>query len=134
MSFSPEDRPLSPHLQIYRLPITALTSISHRITGVALFLGSLLLIGWLWALAYDGDYYNCYQEIATHWASKIILMGWSFALFYHLTNGLRHLLWDMGKNYEPQASRRSSYLVIAIALIATVALWCSLLKAVSFQF
>lgn len=133
MSISPQDRPLSPHLQIYRLPITALTSISHRLSGVALFAGSLLLVGWLWGLAYDGEYYAFYQEIASHWVAKIILMGWTLALCYHLVNGLRHLLWDMGRNYDKNASRKSSYVVIALALGLTIGLWCSILKIVSFN-
>ena len=132
MTISSNDLPLSPHLQIYRLPITALTSISHRISGVVLFLGSLLLVGWLWGLAYDGEYYAFYQEIATHWIAKVILMGWSLAMFYHLLNGLRHLLWDTGRNFDKNASRRSSYVVIALAVGLTIGVWCSILQTVSF--
>lgn len=132
MTISPEDRPLSPHLQIYRLPITALTSISHRITGVALFLGSLLLLAWLWALAYNGEYFAFWAEIASHPAAKVILIGWTFALFYHLCNGIRHLFWDAGKGFDKCTSRKSSYIVILVAAAMNFALWCSLFKQISF--
>lgn len=132
MSLHQPDRPLSPHLQVYRLPLTALTSISHRLTGVALFAGSLLLVAWLWALAYDAAYFDFWNEVASHWAAKLVLMGWTFALFYHLCNGVRHLFWDMGKGFNKHTATKNSMLVIFTALVINAALWCSILMNVSF--
>ena len=126
------ERPLSPHLQVYRLPLTALTSISHRITGVALSLGTLLLISWLWAVAYDGEYYALWQSVASHWAAKLVMIGWTFAVFYHLGNGIRHLFWDVGRGFDISNATRSGLMVILFAFAMTFAVWCALFQHISF--
>lgn len=130
MSTSDDQRPLSPHLQVYRLPLTAITSISHRITGVALWVGSLLLVGWLWAVAYDGEYYNCWQELASHTLGKIALIGWTFALFYHMANGVRHIFWDAGLGFDKDTATKNGLLVIFVAFAMTAALWGGLMQEI----
>lgn len=132
MSITPHQRPLSPHLQVYKLPLTALTSISHRITGVALFFGTFLLVGWLWALAYDGEYFAFWSDIATHPISKVILIGWTFALSYHMANGVRHLFWDAGKGFNKHTSTKTGVLVVGLAIALTAGIWCALFQQISF--
>jgi succinate dehydrogenase / fumarate reductase cytochrome b subunit len=116
-------RPLSPHLQIYRMPLTAMLSIFHRITGVALALGSLILMWWLVAAASGPDYYAHVQGWLGSWLGRIILLGFTFALFYHLCNGVRHLFWDMGRGFEVAVAERVGVIVIACAVILTVLAW-----------
>ena len=132
MSKDTNQRPLSPHLQIYKPQITSVLSITHRATGVALWAGSLLLVGWLWALAYDGDYYACLQEMAAHPLAKILLIGWTFALNYHLANGIRHLFWDAGRGFELCNVSKSGILVVLFALTATASVWCWLIRQYGF--
>src|SRR5688500_2907199 len=95
-----QDRPLSPHLQIYRWQITMVMSILHRITGVALAVGTLLLIWWLVAAAAGPDAFATAQDFLGSILGRLLLLGWSWALFYHLCNGIRHLAWDAGWGFE----------------------------------
>ena len=120
---SPRNRPLSPHLQIYKLPITALMSISHRITGVALALGTLLLAYWLSAAAYGPQAFERAQNFVGSWFGVLLLLGFSAALFYHLCNGIRHLLWDAGWGYEIEQSKRLNVVVLAAAGALTLVTW-----------
>ena len=118
-----DKRPLSPHLQVYRPQITSVMSITHRATGFFLSIGTLFLVAWLWAAAYDGEYFAFWQMAAKHWVGQLALLGWTFAFFYHLCNGIRHLFWDMGKGYELANVTRSGILVILTASIMTVLTW-----------
>ncbi len=90
------DRPLSPHLQIYRWQLTSVLSILHRATGVALSAGTILLVWWLVAAASGPEAYEGVQEFLGSWLGLLLLFGWSLSLFYHLCNGIRHLVWDTG--------------------------------------
>lgn len=121
------NRPLSPHLQVYRLPLTALMSITHRITGVGLTLGTLLLTWWVAAAAYGEAEYAQVQAFLGTWLGQLILLGFSFALFYHLCNGLRHLFWDFGKYFELEQVRRTDVVVLIGAVALTVATWAQVL-------
>ncbi len=121
------DRPLSPHLQVYRLPLTALMSISHRITGIGLTLGTLLLAWWVTAAAYGEDQYNQVQALLSTWLGLLILFGFTFALFYHLCNGLRHLFWDFGRYFELEETRRADVVVLVGSVALTVATWVMVL-------
>ena len=94
------DRPLSPHLQVYKPQWTSVLSILHRITGVALAAGTLLLVWWLAAAASSADYFAWVQGFMASWAGIVLLMGWAFALYYHLCNGIRHLFW--GRRDRPR--------------------------------
>src|SRR5690606_1427727 len=93
-------RPLSPHLQIYRPQITSTLSILHRLTGIALGGGTLLLTWWLVAAAAGPEAFATAQGFICSIVGRLLLFGWSFALFYHLCNGIRHLVWDAGYGFE----------------------------------
>ena len=119
----PASRPLSPHLQIYRWQITSVLSILHRLTGLALSLGTLLLVWWLVALASGPDAFATAQAFVGSWLGRLLLLGWSYSLFYHLANGIRHLFWDAGYGFELKDAYRSGWIVVAVSLIATAVSW-----------
>ena len=116
-------RPLSPHLQIYRLPLPALLSITHRMTGVVLSTGTVLLALWRIALAQGRETFATAMMIISHPLGQIVLFGYSVALFYHMCNGIRHLNWDRGSGLEIEAVYRSGKITIAAAVCLTAALW-----------
>ena len=117
------DRPLSPHLQVYKLQLTSVLSILHRITGLALALGTLLLVWWLVAAALGVGAFEIVQNIIASWVGRVILLGWSFSLFYHLCNGIRHLFWDIGLGFKLSASYLSGWLVITASIVLTLVAW-----------
>ena len=121
------DRPLSPHLQVYHLPLTALMSITHRMTGGALTVGTLLLAWWVTAAAHGEAQYEQVQAFLGTWLGLLILLGFSFALFYHLCNGLRHLFWDFGRYFELEQTRRADIVVLIGSVALTVAAWAQVL-------
>ena len=130
MSSLHEQRPLSPHLQVYKPQITSMMSITHRLTGVALSLGSILLVAWLWSAAYSDE---CYQWLMTHldaWYGRLALVGWTFALFYHLLNGIRHLFWDTGRGFKLHQVTFSGVLVLLSATALTVVSWLLILQQI----
>ncbi|MGB1875908.1 MAG: succinate dehydrogenase, cytochrome b556 subunit [Rhodospirillaceae bacterium] len=118
-----QNRPLSPHLQVYRLPLTALMSITHRMTGIGLTLGTLLLAWWVSAAAYGQAEYEQVQAFLGSWIAMILLLGFSFALFFHLCNGIRHLFWDFGNYFELHETRRADICVLIGAAALTAATW-----------
>ena len=115
------ERPLSPHLQVYRLPRTALLSITHRMTGVALSGGILILTFWLTSATYSAECFAWAQDIMGSWIGQIVLWGVLFSLYYHLGNGIRHMVWDSGAGFDLPTVHRSDYMVIAFPVIATAA-------------
>lgn len=117
------ERPLSPHLQIYRPQITSVMSILHRLTGVALAVGSLLLVWWLVAAAAGPDYFRLVQSLLASWFGRLVMFGFSLALFYHLCNGIRHLAWDLGYGFDLPTVRRSGVAVLVAAVVLTVLAW-----------
>jgi len=117
------NRPLSPHLQVYRLQWTMLLSISHRITGVGLALGTLLLVYWLAAAAAGPEAFATAQALVGSVIGRLLLFGWSFALFYHLCNGIRHLAWDAGFGFELDSAYRSGLVVLAASVVLTLLSW-----------
>lgn len=94
------NRPLSPHLQVYRLPLTGLVSISHRITGVLLSAGLVLFAYLLFAIAAGQDTYSNMQAFMAFWLCRLIYWSFVYALFFHLVHGVRHLVWDVGKSFD----------------------------------
>ena len=118
-----ENKPLSPHLQIYRLPLTALLSISHRFTGAFLGLGALLLIAVLAAAASGSDAYESVHVLVTSWLGQLLLLLWTLALYFHLCNGIRHLIWDAGYGFELDAAQKSSWSVLFVAGLLTLSTW-----------
>ena len=120
---STDNRPLSPHLQVYRLPFTALTSISHRISGVLLSGGALVLVYWVVATAAGPQAYATANTILGSLPVQVLLFAWTFVLFYHLCNGIRHLFWDAGYGLSLQAAQRSGQTVIGAAVALTLLAW-----------
>lgn len=116
-------RPLSPHLQVYRLPLVALLSISHRATGVANTVGLVLLTVWLIALASGPEAYDAVMGFMGSWIGRLMLFGWTLSVFYHLSNGIRHLFWDVGVGLELQTAYKSGYAVLAAAIVLTLVTW-----------
>lgn len=114
------ERPLSPHLQVYRPQITSVLSILHRITGVALTFATLLLTWWLVAAAYGPEPFADAQAFLGSWIGQLILWGFTFAVFYHLANGVRHLLWDFGWGFEIDQVRTTGFAVVTVAAVATL--------------
>lgn len=112
-------RPMSPHLQVYRPQITSILSISHRMTGVALAAGSLILTGWLSAAIYGPDVFASAQALLGSFIGQLILWGLVFSVFYHLGNGIRHLAWDSGWGFELEKVKLSGMTVIAFAVVMT---------------
>jgi succinate dehydrogenase / fumarate reductase cytochrome b subunit len=117
------DRPLSPHLQIYRWYFTMALSIAHRITGVGLALGLLLLTWWLLALASGPEAFATVHGIMNSWFGALILFLYTLTLFYHMGNGIRHLVWDVGYGFDPQVARASGAAVLVFAGAMTVLTW-----------
>ena len=117
------NRPLSPHLQVYRPQITSALSIFHRITGVALAVGTLLLTWWLVAAASGPDAFATAQGFIGSIVGRLLLFGWSLALFYHLCNGIRHLFWDAGYGFEIETAQRNGIIVVGAAVALTVICW-----------
>ncbi len=120
---SNHDRPLSPHLSIYRWPITMVLSILHRITGIALSLGFVVLVAWLFDAASGVEAYGVFLSVMDTLIGKLVLVGFSFAFFFHLSNGARHLFWDSGRGFEKEQANRSSWLVLAMTVALTAVFW-----------
>lgn len=120
---SQPNRPLSPHLQIYRWQISMLTSIAHRASGILLSVGSLFLAIWLVSAANGPDAYAAVNGLAASWFGQLIMFLWSFALFYHLCNGVRHLVWDVGVGLDLETARLSGFVAIGVAAALTIFVW-----------
>ena len=118
-----KERPLSPHLQIYKPQITSVLSIMHRITGVALTVGMFLIVFWVTTLSLGESFYEFYMACIKSWFGNLILIGFTFALFYHLSNGIRHLFWDFGYGYELNIVFISGVIVLISAFILTSLIW-----------
>ena len=125
------ERPLSPHLGIYKPQLTSVLSITHRLTGIALYAGTALLVAWLWAAAYNGQCYDGISSFLSSIIGKIFLIGWTFAFYFHFANGIRHLFWDMGKGFSLPAAYRSGWMVVLFTLFATAATWFLILGKTS---
>ncbi len=116
-------RPLSPHLQVYRWPLSMALSIGHRVTGVGLGIGTLLLTWWLVAAAVSDDAFTTVQWFLATPIGLLLLLGWTVALFFHFFAGLRHLAWDAGYGFDPPWYNRSGWAVVIATIAATIVLW-----------
>jgi succinate dehydrogenase / fumarate reductase, cytochrome b subunit len=114
------ERPLSPHLQIYKWQLTMAMSIVHRGTGLALAGGTIFLVWWLLAAASGDQAFAAADWFFGSWLGLIFLFGWCFCFFYHLCNGIRHLAWDAGYGFEIRAAYASGYVVTAAAIVLTL--------------
>ena len=118
-----DNRPLSPHLQVYKPQLTSVLSILHRLTGIALAIGTLLLVWWLIAAATGPEAYDAAQSFIGSILGRLLLLGWTFALFYHLANGIRHLAWDTGWGFELDKAYMTGWLVVIASIVLTLASW-----------
>lgn len=118
-----DNRPLSPHLQVYKPQLTSMLSILHRLTGVALAFGTLLLVWWLIAAATGPGAYDAVQSFIGSILGRLLLLGWTFSLFYHLANGIRHLAWDTGRGFELATAYATGWLVVIAAIVLTLVSW-----------
>jgi succinate dehydrogenase / fumarate reductase cytochrome b subunit len=116
-------RPLSPHLQIYKPQISSGTSILHRITGIALSVGLLLMVWWLVAAATGPRAFAAAQGFVGSPIGLILMFGWTLALWYHFCNGIRHLFWDAGFGFDIKISHRNAYAVAIATVVLTVLSW-----------
>ncbi len=117
------DRPLSPHLQIYKLPLNGILSITHRLTGLVLALGALGVVAMLVAAASGSQVYQVFYAAVAHWLGQLLLIAFTLALYYHLCAGVRHLFWDAGYGYELRTAFIGSWLVMIGAVVLTVITW-----------
>lgn len=126
-------RPLSPHIFIYRMTqMTALLSITHRLTGVLLSVGIVGLVSWIYALAFDADLFATLQAWSGHIMGQLVIVAVAGAWYFHLANGVRHLVWDIGRAFELKNIYIGGWLVIVFSAGATAAtaafMWCQWLK------
>lgn len=117
------NRPLSPHLQIYRWEITMFLSILHRATGVALAAGAILLTVWLYALFVTGSTLTTFYSFVKSPAGILVCFGWLFSLCFHFLNGIRHLFWDAGYGVNSRAGKLSGWVTLLGAFVLTVLVW-----------
>lgn len=116
-------RPLSPHLQVYSPKINMVMSIVHRITGVGLYFGTLLLAWWLIAAATGPDYFAYVNSLFGTWLGKLVLLGYTWALMHHMLGGLRHFIWDTGRGMDIPTVDKLSWLTIIGSVALTVLIW-----------
>ena len=121
------ERPLSPHIGIYRLQINMVMSIVHRITGAALYFGTLLLAAWLIAIAQGPQAFDTVNSVMGHPIGLLVLFGYTWALIHHMLGGLRHLLWDTGRGFDLGSVNRLGWLTIIGSVLITLALWVAAL-------
>jgi succinate dehydrogenase / fumarate reductase cytochrome b subunit len=116
-------RPLSPHLDVWRWHVTLAASILHRLTGMAIYVGALIVAGWAVALAAGEEAYGDYMGLLGSLPGKVVLFGLTVCVFYHLGAGIRHLVWDTGRGFDLKTANLSAWVVIVFAIVAAAALW-----------
>jgi len=117
------NRPLSPHLQIYRRTITMMMSIMHRVTGAALYFGTLVLAWWLIAVSIDEDYYSYVNGLLGTIPGRFIMLGYTWALIHHMFGGVKHLIMDTGRGFEKDRLDLGSWIVLVSSLLLTILVW-----------
>jgi succinate dehydrogenase / fumarate reductase, cytochrome b subunit len=123
----PGARPLSPHLQIHAMPINMVMSILHRITGAALYFGTLILAWWLIAAATGPGYFAFVNGLLDSWLGRLVLFGYTWALIHHMLGGIRHLIWDTGRGFELVTIARMGWATIVGSVLITLAIWTAAL-------
>ena len=116
-------RPLSPHVQVWRWHVTMWASILHRVAGIGLYVGALILMAWTLSLAAGPGAYGAFAWLAGSIIGRLVLIGLTLCVFYHLANGVRHLSWDAGYGFRPRTADATAWLAFGFALIATLLLW-----------
>lgn len=120
---APRERPLSPHLSIWRWHITMASSIANRATGVALYVGGLIAAAWALSLASGPDAYATFKAVLGSPLGLVVMFGLTVSFFYHLANGVRHLVWDAGYGFALKTANAASVFVFAFTAAATIAVW-----------
>ena len=118
-----DNRPLSPHLTIHKRVLTSVFSIFHRISGVLISLGTILIVLWIFLLSLGPNYFFIFELISSFLVFKIILFLWTIAIFYHLFNGIRYLYWSYGLGMELKTVYLSGYIVCGLTIISTLFVW-----------
>ena len=118
-----DPRPMSPHIQIYKLPFTAKLSILHRGTGIVLFAGLILMVMVLLSIAGGAESWASMQSFLSGFIGKFILFGFTFCIYYHMCNGIRHLFWDIGRGLELEDAKKSGLMVIGVSIFLTLFTW-----------
>tara|TARA_B100001741_G_C16350561_1_gene503829 strand:+ start:328 stop:705 length:378 start_codon:yes stop_codon:yes gene_type:complete len=118
-----KNRPLSPHLQVYKPQMTSMLSILHRMTGIANTIGLLFVAWWLVAATTGSEQYADFIDFITSPLGTFMLFGWTFSVIYHMCNGIRHLIWDTGKLLKIKDATKAGYTVVIVALILTTLIW-----------
>jgi succinate dehydrogenase / fumarate reductase, cytochrome b subunit len=118
-----QNRPLSPHLSIYKQIPTMVMSIVHRFTGMALYAGTLLVAWWLVAAASGEAYFDWVNGIFGSFLGRLVLFGYTWALLHHLLGGIRHFIWDTGRGFDPKISTKMAWATIAGSSILTILVW-----------
>ena len=114
------NRPTSPHLQVYKLPLTGIISISHRMTGVLLSAGLIFFVYVVYAVAGGLNTYSAMQAVMSSWQVQLIYWGFIYALFFHLCHGVRHLIWDAGKSFDRDTLNRYAIIELGASLVLTL--------------
>ncbi len=118
-----DKRPMSPHLQVYKLPLTAILSILHRATGVILSVG-VLLLGWALVMAASGqESYEFAHSLFSSWIGYLVLFGFTAAFYFHLCTGIRHLFWDIGRGLELEDAEKSGKALLVVTAVLTLLTW-----------
>lgn len=123
MPMTMNERPLSPHLQIYKVELPMMLSGLHRITGIALSVGTLLLVAWIESAVYSAEAFAALSRFLGSFIGQLMLFGWTFSLIYHSVSGVRHLIWDTGKLLEVAQIHSSSKIVLVVTIVLTVLVW-----------
>ena len=123
MPMTTHERPLSPHLQIYKVELPMLLSGLHRITGIALSGGSILLVAWISSAVHSAEAFASMNGFLGGFIGQFVLFGWTFSLIYHSVNGVRHLIWDTGRLLEVKQIHSSGKIVLASAIVLTLLAW-----------
>lgn len=118
-----DTRPLSPHVSIWRWHITMASSIFHRVSGVANYIGMIAVVAWLFAAAMGPEAYDAFAAVAASIPGQIILFGFTLSIIYHLLNGVRHLVWDIGHGFAPKTANLTGWLVLVLAIAGAIGVW-----------
>ena len=118
-------RPLSPHMTIYRWPVTMMTSITHRITGVGLAMGAVVLAWWLVSISNGPEGWQSFHAVSDTPVGLLVLFGLTWSLLYHFLSGVRHLAWDLGYGFDKRVAERNSVIIFALSIIAALAVFAA---------
>lgn len=123
MASKKTERPLSPHLLIYKPMLTMTLSVIHRATGIAMYFGTLVVVWWFMSLAIGQDAYDFFTWLMGSWFGIIVLVGFTWVLFHHMFGGIKHFFWDFGKGFELETVERVAKFAVIVPICATIIVW-----------